>query len=43
MAGLVFDKFVLFGDSITERAYDQEVGFCVGAALTNGNYESVNC
>ncbi|KAK9470506.1 SGNH hydrolase-type esterase domain-containing protein [Dipodascopsis tothii] len=31
--GLKFDKFVLFGDSITEYAYDQSNGFALGPAL----------
>ncbi|CAI7632958.1 unnamed protein product [Penicillium viridicatum] len=32
---LAFDKVVLFGDSITQLAYDQECGFCFGPAMQN--------
>jgi hypothetical protein len=35
---LAFDKVVLFGDSITQLAYDQGCGFCFGPAMQNGNY-----
>ncbi|GAM34405.1 hypothetical protein TCE0_015r01963 [Talaromyces pinophilus] len=31
--GLVFDKTLLFGDSITQLAYNQEFGFCFGPAM----------
>lgn len=31
-----YDQFLLFGDSITQAAYDQSDGFCLGAALQNG-------
>lgn len=30
---LAFDKIILFGDSITQLAYNQEFGFCFGAAM----------
>ncbi|OKL55404.1 hypothetical protein UA08_09289 [Talaromyces atroroseus] len=30
---LAFDKIVLFGDSITQLAYDPACGFCFGAAM----------
>ncbi|EEA28395.1 conserved hypothetical protein [Talaromyces marneffei ATCC 18224] len=30
---LVFDKIILFGDSITQLAYNQEFGFCFGPAM----------
>ncbi|KAJ5954053.1 hypothetical protein N7501_008332 [Penicillium viridicatum] len=32
---LAFDKVVLFGDSITQLAYDQGCGFCFGPAMQN--------
>jgi hypothetical protein len=34
--GLVFDKIILFGDSITQLAYNQEFGFCFGPAMQDG-------
>lgn len=33
---LVFDKIILFGDSITQLAYNQEFGFCFGPAMQDG-------
>jgi hypothetical protein len=33
---LVFDKIILFGDSITQLAYNQEFGFCYGPAMQDG-------
>ncbi|KAK9387720.1 SGNH hydrolase-type esterase domain-containing protein [Lipomyces mesembrius] len=32
---LAFDKVLLFGDSITQYAYNQDIGFCFGPAMQN--------
>ncbi|KAK9237354.1 SGNH hydrolase-type esterase domain-containing protein [Lipomyces kononenkoae] len=32
---LAFDKVILFGDSITQYAYNQDIGFCLGPAMQN--------
>ncbi len=31
-----YEQFILFGDSITQRAFDQAKGFAFGAELQNG-------
>jgi hypothetical protein len=31
-----YEQFLLFGDSITQMSYDQQLGFGFGAALQNG-------
>jgi hypothetical protein len=35
-----YDKFVLFGDSITQMSFDQEHGFGFGASLQNSKTPS---
>lgn len=42
---LVFDKIILFGDSITQLAYNQEFGFCFGPAMQDGKriYFNIHC
>lgn len=42
---LVFDKIILFGDSITQLAYNQEFGFCFGPAMQDGKriYFHIHC
>ncbi len=32
----VYDQFIWFGDSLTQRAWCQEAGFAAGAALQDG-------
>lgn len=31
-----YDQFILFGDSITQMSYNQEIGFGYGAQLQEG-------
>jgi hypothetical protein len=31
-----YDQFILFGDSITQMSYNQEIGFGFGAQLQEG-------
>jgi hypothetical protein len=35
-AGKPYDQFILFGDSITQMSYKQEIGFGFGAQLQEG-------
>lgn len=34
------DQFILFGDSITQFSYDQQLGFGLSGALQDGEYRS---
>jgi hypothetical protein len=34
----LYDRFFVFGDSITQMSYDQDLGFGFGAALANGKH-----
>lgn len=35
-AGKPYDQFILFGDSITQMSYNQDIGFGLGAQLQEG-------
>lgn len=37
-AGRPYDQFILFGDSITEMSFNQDLGFAFGAGLQEGTF-----
>lgn len=37
-AGIPYDQFILFGDSITQMSYNQDLGFGFGAQLQEGKF-----
>ena len=39
-AGRPYDQFILFGDSITEMSFNQDLGFAFGAGLQEGNFKT---